>query len=60
MPNKFNQQPQTGKPPKTQRGSTHTTVNEKTASWAGLPGKSGPNRAQGVEKLRTHPKTEGL
>ncbi len=33
---------------------------ERTASWGGLPGKSGPNRSAGVTRLKTHPKAEGL
>ena len=36
-------------------------VNEKTAAWPGLPGKTQPrNRSAGVLKLKTHPKSEGL
>ncbi len=35
-------------------------LTEKTASWPGLPGKSGPNRANGVTKVKIYPKSEGL
>jgi hypothetical protein len=35
-------------------------VTEKTASWPGLPGKSGPNRSAGVTKLKIHARSEGL
>lgn len=60
MPNKFNQEPQSGKPPKTKRGTKATSMPMKTANWGGLPGKSGPNRANGVEKLKTDADSEGL
>ncbi len=36
------------------------TVNEKTAAWPGVPGKTGPTRSAGVAKVKTHPKSEGL
>ncbi len=35
-------------------------VNERTANWPGLPGKSGPNRSAGVKKVKIHAKSEGL
>ncbi len=41
-------------------GSMSSSLNEKTAAWPGLPGKSGPDRSNGVKKLKTHPKSEGL
>lgn len=31
-----------------------------TANWGGLPGGTGPNRSNGVTKLKAHPKSEGL
>ncbi len=36
------------------------SVNERTASWPGLPGKTGPNRSAGVTKAKIHPKSEGI
>lgn len=36
------------------------SVNESTANWQGLPGKSGPNRSASVKKLKIHPKSMGL
>ncbi|MES0339864.1 MAG: hypothetical protein ABUK15_07395 [Anaerolineales bacterium] len=49
-------------PPKFKRKSSGSqgTVNEKTANWQGLPGKSGPNRSAGVKKLKVHPMSKGL
>ncbi len=35
-------------------------VTERTANWPGLPGKTGPNRAAGVKKLKIHPTSKGL
>ena len=32
----------------------------KTAAWPGLPGKSGPNRSNGVPKIKAYPKSEGI
>ncbi len=50
------------KPPKFKRKARAraVTVNERTASWPGLPGKTGPNRSAGVKKLKTHPMSKGL
>lgn len=36
------------------------SINEKTAAWGALPGKTGPNRSAGVPKLKTFPKSEGI
>ena len=49
-------------PPKFKRkaGGSAATVNERTASWPGLPGKTGPNRSAGVKKLKIHPMSKGL
>lgn len=49
-------------PPKFKRGpkGPQGTVNEKTANWQGLPGKSGPNRSAGVKKLKIHAMSKGL
>lgn len=33
---------------------------EKTAGWGGLPGKSGPNRSNGVKKAKAYVKSEGI
>ena len=35
-------------------------VKEKTASWPGLPGKTGPDRGFGVKKLKTYPSSKGI
>ncbi len=35
-------------------------VNERTANWPGLPGKTGPERSAGVKKLKIHPTSQGL
>ena len=37
-----------------------TPVNERTANWPGLPGKSGPNRSAGVKKLKVYASSKGL
>jgi len=47
-------------PPTGTRSATAPKFTEKTAAWAGLPGKSGPNRSAGVKRARIHPKSEGL
>ncbi len=49
-------------PPKFQRkaGAPAAKVNERTAAWPSLPGKTGPNRSAGVKKLKIHPTSEGL
>ncbi len=60
MPNKFHQKESSQKPQKTKRGTKHTNMPMKTANWAGLPGKSGPERSNGVEKIETNAKSEGL
>ncbi len=37
------------------------SINEKTANWGGLPGKTQPkDRSNGVSKLNAYPKKEGL
>ena len=61
MANKFFKEDSGIKPPPTGRsGPKSDTVTEKTADWGGLPGKSGPDRSNGVEKLKTDAKSEGL
>lgn len=50
-------------PPRFKRkgGAKAAAVNEKTANWQGLPGKSQPRaRNAGITKLKTHPKAMGL
>lgn len=49
-------------PPKFKRKASAkaVSVNEKTASWPGLPGKSGPNRSAGVKRLKIHATAKGL
>ena len=41
-------------------GSMSSSLNEKTAAWPSLPGKSGPDRSGGVKKLKVCAKSEGL
>jgi hypothetical protein len=62
MPNKFHAKTGAGSPPPTGvRGPTPKTLNEKTAAWPGLPGKSQPkNRSGGTKKIVQHPKSEGI
>ena len=61
MPNKFNR-PSFGKAGNTdsKKAPAPAAVTESTANWPGLPGKSGPNRSNGVAKLKVNPKSEGL
>ena len=49
-PSKFNRRASATEPP----------VNERTASWGGLPGKSGPGRSNGVPKLEIYAKSDGI
>lgn len=62
MANKDFNQDMGDMPAKPKRGpatSSHS-VNEKTANWGGLPGKAGPDRSDGVQKVKQSPKSEGL
>lgn len=45
---------------KRRAGAPAAKVNERTANWPGLPGKTGPNRSAGVKKLKIHPFSKGL
>ncbi len=49
-------------PPKFKRGAKagSAKINERTVNWPGLPGKTGPDRAAGVKKLKIHPTSQGL
>lgn len=49
-------------PPKFKKKASGSrgSVNEDTANWQGLPGKSGPNRSAGVKKLKIHAMSKGL
>lgn len=42
------------------RGSKSDTVNESTVNWPGAPGKTGPDRSAGVEKVKTTAKSDGI
>ena len=43
------------------RGPDRNTVNENTANWPGVPGKTQSNdRSAGVERIKQHPKSEGI
>lgn len=41
-------------------GTSKAEMPMKTAAWPGLPGKSGPNRSNGVPKIKAYPKSEGI
>ena len=50
-------------PPKFKRKARgkSASVNERTASWPGLPASTQPrDRSAGVKKLKTHPMSKGL
>ncbi len=47
-------------PPTGVSGPKSDTVNEDTASWGDLPGKSGPDRSNGVKKLKTQATSKGI
>ena len=42
--------------PKGVKGS----LNERTANYPDVPGKTGPDRSAGVKKVKTHPQSKGL
>lgn len=42
------------------RGSKSDTVNESAVNWPGIPGKSGPDRSAGVQKVKTSAKSDGI
>jgi len=61
MANKFHSKKNSMKPPPTGvSGPKSDTVNEDTASWGDLPGKSGPDRSVGVKKLKTQATSKGI
>ena len=64
MPNKFHNdmsKKSTSGAATGQRGPDQDRVNEKVAAWPGLPGKSqGGDRSNGVKKLKTRAKSEGV
>lgn len=39
---------------------TKGSMPEKTAEWGGLPGKSGPDRSNGVKKCKCYPVSKGI
>jgi len=48
-------------PPATGKRGGNTAMNEKTASWGGLPGKSQSKRRNaGVPAIKQHPKSDGI
>lgn len=49
-------------PPKFKRKASAgaPSIPYKTASWPGLPGKTGPNRSLGVKKIKIYPDSEGI
>lgn len=49
-----------GGAPTGQRVPKKDSLNEATPNWPGNPGKTGPDRSNGVEKARIYPKQEGL
>lgn len=60
MPNPNFKQMSGESPPKSKAGPGAPEIKEKTANWPGLPGKAGPDRSQGVKKLKQSPKSEGI
>ena len=61
MPNKFNRRGfGTVGNTDSKKAPAPSAVTESTANWPGLPGKSGPNRTNGVGKSKAHPKSEGI
>lgn len=50
----------TGDPPAKRGTASNTGMPMRTASWPGLPGKSGPERSAGVTKVKTNPRSEGI
>lgn len=55
-----NKRRHSAKPPPTSTPGKPGKMKEKTASWGGLPGETGPNRSGGVKPAKIHPKSEGL
>lgn len=47
-------------PPTGTRSKTQPKFTERTATWPGLPGKSGPNRSVGAKRARIHPTSKGI
>jgi len=49
-------------PPRFKRSKPAATppIVEKTKAWAGLPGKTGPDRSAGIKKVKVYPKAEGI
>lgn len=62
MPNKrHNNMTTDGGVPTNSKAGTKGSVNEgKQIGWAGLPGKTGPDRSAGVKKVKTSNKSEGV
>lgn len=54
-----NEPPSGGRDPKSPKGST-PGMRVKPGFSTGLPGKSGPDRSAGVEKVKQYPDSEGL
>lgn len=46
--------------PTGKKGIEGGSFKESVPNWAGLPGKTGPDRSAGVKKLKTHPQQKGL
>jgi len=61
MANKFHKVTNSMVPPPTGvSGPSKDTINEKTASWPDIPGKSGPDRSNSIKKLKTEATSSGL
>lgn len=42
------------------QGNKANVTADSTANWPGIPGKAGPDRSAGVEKVKTTVKSEGI
>lgn len=42
------------------RAAKKDSLNESVPNWGGLPGKTGPDRANSVKKLKVQPQQKGL
>ena len=62
MPNDRHNSVSNGPPPAAKPGIKAEKMNERTAAWGGLPGKSQPRTRDkaGTTKVRQSPKIEGL
>ena len=61
MANKRNRpMPKVQGAPTGKTGHSAKSLNESVANYPGLPGKTGPDRTNGVKKLKIHPQSQGI